>query len=98
MAYEPRDGEGSLFKNERREKDTHPNLKGSIRINGQDYWLDAWTNESPKAGKWLKVKATLKEARPIARSDDRELPPPRRHAPVAAPGSIDQDFNDTPWE
>ncbi len=37
---------GVLFKNNRKETDTHPDLTGHININGKEYWLSAWKNES----------------------------------------------------
>lgn len=33
---------GALFTNENKNKDSHPDYKGSININGVDYWLSAW--------------------------------------------------------
>lgn len=42
MAYEQKEGQGSLFRNERKEKETHPDWKGEIKINGKLYWLSAW--------------------------------------------------------
>lgn len=62
MAYEQRDGSGSLFPNDKREKDTHPNLRGSITINGVAYWLDAWTKLKADGTKWLSLSAKPKEA------------------------------------
>ena len=48
MAYEQRDNSGVLFKNENREKDTHPNARGKAMIDGVMYYVDAWTKESTK--------------------------------------------------
>jgi hypothetical protein len=42
---------GSLFKNDRKELDTHPDYNGSINIEGRDYWLNGWIKESKKDGK-----------------------------------------------
>ncbi len=42
MAYETKDMTGSLFKNMRKEKETHPDYNGSCRINGRDLWISAW--------------------------------------------------------
>mgnify|MGYP001299194652 CR=1 FL=1 len=37
MAYEMKENSGSLFKNERREKDTHAHARGSALIDGVEY-------------------------------------------------------------
>ena len=36
---------GVLGRNDRKEKDTHPDFKGNATINGVEYWIDAWTKE-----------------------------------------------------
>ena len=36
---------GILGRNDRKEKDTHPDFKGNATIGGVDYWIDAWTQE-----------------------------------------------------
>lgn len=36
---------GVLFKNDNKETDKHPDYKGRIDINGQEYWLSAWIKE-----------------------------------------------------
>lgn len=41
-----KENSGVLFKNDRREKETHPQLKGSINVEGRDYWLSAWTKKN----------------------------------------------------
>ena len=60
MAYEQRDNSGSLFKNDKREKDTHPNARGSCMIDGVAYWIDAWTKEGA-SGKWQSLSFKRKE-------------------------------------
>lgn len=56
MAYEPKDNTGSLFKNDRREKDTHAHARGSAMIDGVEYYLDAWTNEDRNGNKYQSIK------------------------------------------
>ena len=48
MAYEQKDNSGTLFKNEKREKDAHPHATGSALIDGVEYWVSAWTKEGAK--------------------------------------------------
>lgn len=61
MAFELKEGQGSLFKNERREKDTHPHAKGTALIAGVAYWVSAWTKEG-KGGKFQSLSFTPKES------------------------------------
>lgn len=61
MAYEMKDNSGSLFKNDKREKDTHPNVRGSARIDGVDYWVDAWTNTTNAGDKYQSLKFKRKD-------------------------------------
>lgn len=73
MAYEQRELQGSLFKNEKKEKDTHPNMTGSCLIGGVEYWVSAWTKESQK-GKWMSLAFKKKDqnAKPAAAKDPWE--------------------------
>ena len=58
--YEQKDMSGSLFKNDRREKDTHPHATGSALIDGVEYWVSAWTKEG-KNGKFQSLAFRKKE-------------------------------------
>lgn len=48
MAFELRDGQGSLFRNERATTDRHPTHTGSCMIGGVEYRISAWTKEGKK--------------------------------------------------
>lgn len=82
MAYEMKELSGSLFKNNKREKDTHPNATGSCLINGVDYWVSAWTKEDKNGNKWqslaFKPKDEKQESKPQAKKggfeDLEEIP------------------------
>lgn len=36
---------GIISKNERKTEDRHPDIKGSINVDGREYWLDGWRKE-----------------------------------------------------
>ena len=43
---------GSIWKNEDRKSDTHPQFKGSAEVNGVEYWVSGWLRKegaNPKA-------------------------------------------------
>lgn len=46
MAYEHKPGSASMFKNDRKEKDTHPDYKGDGMLpDGTLVWVDAWVKK-----------------------------------------------------
>lgn len=55
MAYEQRDNSGSLFKNDRKQTEKHPDYTGSIRIKGTDFHLAAWLKQSKTGKKYMSV-------------------------------------------
>lgn len=56
---------GVLFKNDRKEKETHPDYRGRIDVGGVEYWLDAWIKTSQKDGKkFMSLSIKPKEAKP----------------------------------
>jgi hypothetical protein len=60
---------GVLFKNDRKEKDTHPDYKGWAEVGGVEYWLSAWI-KSGKNGKFMSLSFSAKEG---AKPDPRTL-------------------------
>lgn len=82
MAYEPKDLTGSLFKNDRKEKDTHADYRGSALIDGTDFWLDAWINESGSGVKYMSLKFKQKDANGAQ---------PARSQPAAFANDLDDD-------
>ena len=59
--YEQKDNSGALFANDKREKETQPNAKGSAMIDGVEYWVSAWTNTSSKGTKYQSLKFERKD-------------------------------------
>lgn len=41
---------GILSKNDRKQTDQHPDIKGQINVEGVEYWLDGWKKERKSDG------------------------------------------------
>lgn len=52
------DNSGALFKNSKKEKETHPDMNGKITVNGVDYNLSAWTNTTKTGEKYISIKVS----------------------------------------
>ena len=76
---------GSLFKNEKKTEEKHPDLSGSININGKDYWISGWSKVSKGGQKFISL--SVREKQEMTRQIDK----PTTKAKAA-------DFNDDiPW-
>ena len=96
MAYEQRDLTGSLFKNDRKEKDTHADYRGSALIEGAEYWLDAWINEDRNGNKYMSLKFKRKEARSgYAGSHNGDPATNRSGGTASQPADLDDDLSDS---
>jgi hypothetical protein len=60
MAYD-NTNRWTLNKNDRKEKDTHPDYKGAVNVGGVEYWLDGWIKDGAN-GKFISGSLKLKEA------------------------------------
>jgi len=53
---------GIISKNERKEKDTHPDIRGECEINGEKFWISGWVkNRKDNSGKFYSLKFELKD-------------------------------------
>lgn len=83
--YEQRDNTGSLFKNEKKEKDTHPDYRGECLVDGVAMYMDAWIKTADSGRKWMSFSFKRKGAKPE---------PPPRARDDAARARKTSDFDD----
>lgn len=71
---------GILSRNDRKEKETHPDFKGSINVEGREFWLSGWVKtKKDNSGKFFSLSIKPKDA--------QQAPPPRPVAPSQRPAS-----------
>lgn len=79
MSFELRDGQGTLFINDKEGVENRPDRRGELNIGGTIYRLSGWLKKGPK-GPWLSLNAEVPQARQEqpakqARSDaDDDIP------------------------
>jgi hypothetical protein len=75
MAYEQKDNSGSLFKNDKKSSDKHPDRKGSAMIDGVEYWVSGWVKQDKNGNPWMSLAFQKKErpAKPAARKQADDM-------------------------
>lgn len=42
---------GSIWKNEKKTTDSHPDFRGELNVNGQEFWVSAWKRKPDASDK-----------------------------------------------
>lgn len=60
--YVPKDNSGSLFVNDKKERESQPDRRGSARIDGVDYWVSGWVKKKEDGTSWMSMSFSRKDA------------------------------------
>ena len=86
MAYEQKPNSGSLWPNNRKEKETHPDLTGTLEVEGKLYWISGWEKQSKQDGKlWISLSVKPKDA--ASASASRPMPTAGKWSRPVAPAA-----------
>lgn len=77
---------GSIWKNDKKDKDTHPDFTGSLNVGGVEYWVSAWKR---KEGASSKAPALSFSVKP---KDEQQAQPQRRGS--MSDRAMNDDMND----
>ena len=91
MAYELREGQGSIFRNDKKTNENQPNARGSAMIGGIVYEISSWTKRDKNGNPWQSLSIKPKEARPAAETAwGADLP---RGKPAPAEDDFEDDLS-----
>lgn len=79
MAYDNTNS-GILARNDRKEKDTHPDYRGKINVGGVDYWLSGWLKTGKEGSKMEGQKYFSLSVKPV---EEQQAQAPRSYAAPA---------------
>lgn len=102
MAYEQPPNRGTLFPNDKKESEKHPDYKGDFNIDGVNYWISAWEKEG-KRGTFISFSVEKKKAPDVNKMADQraaseEFQRPQHKAGTQAPPlPFDQFDDDIPF-
>lgn len=51
---------GAIWKNDDKREDNHPDFKGSLNVDGVEYWVSAWKRKEGAAAKAPALSFTIK--------------------------------------
>ena len=83
---------GAVWKNDDKQSEKHPDFKGSINIEGVEYWVSGWRRRagaSPKSPA-LSLSVTMKESKAPQISNQMQQQQQPQHSP--ADDSCDDDM------
>ena len=93
-AFEQKELSGALFKNDKKEKESHPDYRGSCKIAGQEWEIGAWLKTSPKGTKYMSLSFSEPFKKPVKVAGDDDTAP-RKSKP--APNGDFDDFDSPPF-
>ena len=61
---------GAIFPNDKKQKDSHPDYRGNINVEGTEYWLKGWKKTSKTGMKFLSLSLPKKEEQAPTTEED----------------------------
>lgn len=80
MTYD-NNNRGSIWKNDRREKNTHPHFTGTATVEGREYWVSAWKREDGANPKSPALRFSFKPKDETPRREPTPSPPENEDIP-----------------
>tara|TARA_Y100000588_G_C14050844_1_gene837100 strand:+ start:310 stop:603 length:294 start_codon:yes stop_codon:yes gene_type:complete len=59
--FKHKENRGSIFVNDKKEKETHPDRRGDANIDGVEYWVAGWVKQTKSGDPFLSLDFTRKD-------------------------------------
>jgi hypothetical protein len=79
---------GSIWKNDKKETDNHPDFTGSLNVGGVEYWVSAWKRKPDASEKAPALSFTVKP------KDEASGSSKKSSTPAASKSGSSDDFED----
>jgi hypothetical protein len=89
MAEYSNENRGSIWKNDKKEKDTHPDFTGSLNVDGVEYWVSAWKRKPDASAKAPALSFSIKPKETAQGNTD--------HGKAKANAYVNEDADDIPF-
>jgi hypothetical protein len=76
---------GAIWKNRDKTEDKHPDFKGSLNVNGVDYWVSAWKRKEGDASNKPALSFTIKPK-------DEKADAPAKASPERTAAELDDEI------
>lgn len=96
MAYEPKEGSGALFRNDKGDNPARPDYRGDVMVGGVLYEVSGWIKPLPRdaSQRFMSLSAKPKQQRPTIPAHPASAR--ARQEPSRGSGFDDMD-DDIPW-
>lgn len=88
MADYDNNNRGSIWKNDKKETDKHPDFTGSLNVDGVEYWVSAWKRRQDQSDKAPALSFSIK-------AKDESVSPPTKTSKTNV--QIDEIDSDIPF-
>ena len=89
---------GQIWKNDDKQTDNHPDFKGTLNVNGQEFWVAAWKRRegaNPKApALTFTIKPKDEKQQSISQRATPKGPAPNKYAAATGRDPFDDDLQD----
>ena len=78
---------GSIWRNEKKERDTHPDFTGTLNVAGVEYWVSAWKRKDGASDRAPALSFSIKPK-------DEQKPATKKSDPISSGRSLKSDMDD----